>query len=84
MKFFVIQNGTSALVQKALNGYTEYIKKKGGEIKKEGGIITFTDPYYKKYGKMNLMVSGDTLAGMFTDNPEIFRKMTEYFFKVKK
>lgn len=84
MKFFVIKNGKSGQTKKAQTGYTDFIKKKGGEIIKVGGIITFTDPYYKKNGKMNLLVTGDILAGMFTDNRELFLKMTAHFIKEDK
>ncbi|MEN8222595.1 MAG: DUF6599 family protein [Acidobacteriota bacterium] len=84
LKFFVILNGTSSEIEKALAGYTEFIKKKGGSIKKEGGIVRFTDPYYKKEGKMNILVSGDILAGMFSDDSEIFMKMTKHLVNKKK
>ena len=81
VKFFVIKDGTLGQIKKAQTGYTDFIKKKGGKIIKDSGIITFTDPYYKKNGKMNLLISGDTLVGMFTDNRKLFLKMAEHFIK---
>jgi len=84
VKFFIIKDDASGQINKALTGYTDFIKKKSGKIVKDGGIVTFTDPYYKKYGKMNLLISGDILVGMFTDNKELFLKMAEHFIKGEK
>ncbi len=84
LRFFVIQSDDSTGALKALSGYIDFIKKKGGEIKKEGDVVTFTDPYYKKKGKMNILVSGGILTGMFCDNSKLFLKMATFFLKEKK
>lgn len=75
LRLFVIKNNSVSESEKVLSKYTEFVKGKSGAIKKEGNIVTFTDPYYKSKGKMNFLISGNILIGMFCDDPELFLKM---------
>lgn len=75
LRLFVVKNNSVSETEKVLSKYSEFIKSKSGVVKKEGSIVTFTDPYYKNKGKMNLLISGKILIGMFSDDLELFRKM---------
>ncbi len=75
LKLFVIKNHSVSESEEVLSKYTEFVKRKSGVIRKEGNITTFTDPYYKNKGKMNFLISGNILIGMFSDDPGLFLKM---------
>ncbi len=75
LRLFVIKNDSVSESEEVLSKYIEFIKRKNGVIKKKGNITTFTDPYYKNKGKMNFLISGNILIGMFSDDPGIFLKM---------
>jgi len=81
VRLFVIRGTVSGEPEKILADYTGFIKGKGGEIKKEGNVVTFSDPYYRREGRMNILISGDTLVGMFSDDPALFINSAEYFLK---
>ncbi|MCK5004709.1 MAG: hypothetical protein KAS21_06460 [Candidatus Aminicenantes bacterium] len=78
LRLFVIKNNSVSESEKVLSKYTEFVKGKSGLIKKEGKIVTFTDPYYKNKGKMNFLISGNILIGMFCDDLELFLKMARH------
>ncbi len=74
-RLFVIKNSSVSESEEVLSKYTEFVKRKSGVIKMKGNITTFTDPYYKSKGKMNFLISGNILIGMFSDDPGLFLKM---------
>lgn len=80
-KFFIIKSDSVSESEKVLSKYTEFAKGKGEIIKKENNIIRFTDPYYKKEGKMNILISGKIAVGMFSDDPGPFLKMARNFME---
>lgn len=76
VRLFAIQ-GKPEDLKKTVSAYTAFIKSKGGTTGMTGNVLSFTDPYYKKEGKMNLKLSGNILAGMFCNDGNAFNKMTE-------
>jgi len=68
-------------LRKTVSAYTAFIQSRGEAADTAGDILTFVDPYYKKEGKMNLRVAGGILAGMFSNDRELFIKMTDVLVK---
>jgi len=75
LRLFVIKNGSVTESEEILSKYIKFVKGKNSVVNREGNIVRFTDPYYKKKGKMNFLVSGNILIGMFCDDLELFLKM---------
>ncbi len=82
-RLFVIKTGSSLESEKILSEYIGFIKNKNGTITKIGNVIRFTDPYYKKEGKMNIMISGDILTGMLSNDIGSFLNMAKMLLSGK-
>lgn len=65
LQLFVIETETPEAAQKIVADYREFAQKKGMEIKENNGIVTFTDPYYRSSGPMNIKRRGNFAWGMF-------------------
>jgi hypothetical protein len=65
---FIIENENAKDVEKILQGYLDFLKKKGIKFEESNNLYRFQDPYYRSYGMMNLKKSKNYLWGLFSKN----------------
>lgn len=65
IKIFIIEARSVKEAQNIINNYSAFLKKKGESILKSDSIISFSDPYYRSDGPMNMMSAGKFIWGMF-------------------
>jgi hypothetical protein len=62
---FIIECENAGGVEKILQSYLDFIKKKGIKVEENQNLYRFQDPYYRSYGTMNLKKSKNYLWGLF-------------------
>jgi len=67
-QLFIIESENTDGVEKILDSYLGFIKKKGLTIEENKNLYRFQDPYYRSYGTMNLKKSKNYLWGLFSKN----------------
>jgi len=82
-ELFVIISDTHSGIETVQSKYSDYIKSKSISLERIGNIVRFTDPYYKNSGTMNLLISKNSLIGMFCDEIKLFQRMVGIMFKKK-
>lgn len=65
-QLFIIQKEKAENVNKMLDSYLAFAKKKGQDVFKKDNFVRFQDPYYRRSGKMNMKKSGKYIWGLFS------------------
>jgi ABC-type amino acid transport substrate-binding protein len=63
---FIIESENAGDVEKILQSYLDFLKKKGLNVEENKNLYRFQDPYYRSYGTMNLKKSKNYLWGLFS------------------
>jgi hypothetical protein len=68
---FIIDPSDPQDVRRMLNGYLEFLEKKGVEPVLERGVYRLRDPYHASEGLLHLKPAGNRLIGVLCDDPSV-------------
>ncbi len=71
LQLFVIETEKPEVAASIVSDYSAFARKKGMDITEADGIVSFTDPYYRSSGPMNIKQSGNFAWGMFCPHKAI-------------
>lgn len=74
---FIIEAEDETEAQDMVKSYVELARKKGQAVDSEGSFYRFTDPYQSSKGKVNLMIEGNYVWGMLSDDASVY----EYYLE---
>ena len=66
VRVFIIESNDNTGVEKILESYLAFIKKKGMKVEENKNVYRFQDPYYRSSGMMNLKIKNNYLWGLFS------------------